>query len=71
MDFKDNTELFARNREEKVKNAPVCRVCGSKEIHQSAYGKPTMACVEFLRTEYRKLQEEFETYKRVSSYPAG
>ena len=39
---------------------PQCRVCGSEEEHSSQYGKPTMACIEFLREEIAVLKKELE-----------
>ena len=28
----------------------VCRVCGSPEVHTREYNKPTMKCIEYLRS---------------------
>lgn len=32
------------------KPKPVCRVCGSLHIHSEEYNKPTIDCIEYLRS---------------------
>jgi len=33
----------------------VCRVCGAVEVHSSEYGKPTMGCIEYLRSQIKPI----------------
>lgn len=45
---------------------PVCRVCGCSEEHTDRYGTPTMKCIEYLRSEINRLEEEIAGFAPAS-----
>ena len=36
----------------------VCRVCGSTTVHSKDYNKPTMECINYLRSKIQSLEAD-------------
>lgn len=49
------------DRRDEKKSEEVCRVCGSPQVHSKEYGKPTVNCIEYLRTIISSHEDE-KTY---------
>jgi hypothetical protein len=48
-------DVIDKRKSSKQFSGEVCRVCGSRDVHSQAYGKPTMECIEYLRMVIKEL----------------